>query len=84
MAQWEITRDLVCDGADNGVQGPRGFVAGIGLPHRFRLLDSGGKVYYHGICSEDGVFAPLDDFGMPNAGCTDIQYRNTAGQWEVL
>ena len=26
---------------------------------------------------DDGDFAPLNDFGMPNAGCTEIQYRCT-------
>jgi len=44
---------------------------------RFRMYDDDGEMYYEGIATpddgEDG-FAPLDDFGTPNAGCTEIRY----------
>jgi hypothetical protein len=26
-------------------------------------------------------FDPLDDYGMPNAGCTELQYREGNGPW---
>lgn len=56
---------------------------------RFRLLDDDGEVYYYGRwletdeCTEeyesgmfgqDGETAPYDNFGLPNAGCTQLEY----------
>lgn len=58
---------------------------------RFRLLDDDGEVYYYGrwleqddctadyedgMFGQDGEFSPLDCFGAPNAGCTELQYDN--------
>jgi hypothetical protein len=58
---------------------------------RFRLLDDDGEIYYYGRqletsdCTEEyengmwgaeSEFAPLDNFGRPNAGCTELQYPN--------
>ncbi len=64
--------------------------SGVGKP--FRILDDDGIVYYHGLwlntpdCDpyDAPEFQPLDDFGAPNAGATEIQYRNLHGQWETL
>lgn len=45
--------------------------------HQFRLLDGDREVYYEGLsddCDSENAFAPLDDFGEGNAGCTEIQY----------
>jgi len=51
----------------------------------FRMLDDDGEVYYEGKSTVADSFAPLDDFGMPNAGCTEIQYRNGDNHsWEGL
>lgn len=50
--------------------------------HKFRMLDDDGAVYYEGLSSSES-FAPLDDFGGPNAGCTMIEYHNN-GKWEML
>ena len=36
------------------------------------MLDDDRTVYYEGFLIGD-EFAPLDDFGEPNAGCTRIQ-----------
>jgi hypothetical protein len=53
--------------------------------HEFRLADGDDIVYYYGRCTSDSSFAPLDDYGMPNDGCTDIEYKNpTTGKWEAL
>ena len=52
-------------------------------PYKFRLLDDDGEVYYYGVSSNSSSFAPLDDFGMPNDGCTEIQYKKN-GVWETL
>jgi hypothetical protein len=58
---------------------------------RFRMLDDDGEIYYYGRwleeddCTEeyesgmwgqDSEFSPLDNFGAPNAGCTELQYDN--------
>ena len=51
--------------------------------HRFRMLDDDGMMYYKGYSDDSSSFEPLDDFGMPNAGCTDIQYWEN-GKWESL
>ena len=56
---------------------------------KFRMRDDGGTLYYEGACylpeglTED-AFAPLDDFGEPNAGATAIEYENLEGVWETL
>lgn len=89
-----------------GLTGPRSasdndvarLKAGEGI--RFRMLDDDREVYYYGRfleeddCSADYYaeeeFAPLDNFGTPNAGCTIIQYdngkRDAKGKviWETL
>jgi hypothetical protein len=55
----------------------------------FRMFDDDGTLYYEGKfalapdCHASG-FEPLDDFGMPNAGCTEIHYKDTAGEWRRL
>ena len=50
----------------------------------FRMLDDDGEVYYEGLATPDTDFEPLDDFGMPDSGCTEIQYKNKDGEWETL
>jgi hypothetical protein len=74
---WIITKDLfdTDQGTEVGVFGPRGVsetaVASLkaGDGFKFRMLDDDGEVYYH---------------GLPNAGCTDIQYRGRGGGWTSL
>ena len=48
------------------------------MPHKFRLLDDDGEVYYVGYYdgltkSADGAFAPLD-WAKWYAGCTTLEY----------
>ena len=56
----------------------------------FRMKDDDGELYYEGvmvITPEDGdeaEFRPLWDFGMPNAGATTIEYRQSDGTWTPL
>lgn len=98
MVIWEITKDKVCDGEDAGVKGPRGYDAiksrldGMGDEDKgtikFRMLDDDGEICYYGEMTTDDpggedLFAPLDHFGTPNAGCTSIQIRE-AGQWKTV
>lgn len=54
----------------------------------FQMFDDDGELYYSGInygdwTSEDG-FRPLDEYGEGAAGCTEIKYKNAAGEWETL
>jgi hypothetical protein len=88
---WVITTDHIDEGKSRGLQGPGGSTASVdeitanGLA--FRLNDDDGELYYEGVYlgpDDENLFAPLDDFGMPNAGCTSIQYRNALGAWETL
>lgn len=93
-------------GNAKGLTGPRSaslrdierLKAGEG--RRFRMLDDDGEIYYYGRQLEESdadkdyyaenEFAPLDNFGSPNAGCTEIQFdygkRDAKGKvvWESL
>jgi len=85
MARWIITEDKINNGADVGKKST------FGEPKKseavkFRMKDDDGEVYYHGLCDDsetEDAFEPLDDFGMPNAGCTSIEYFEN-GKWSVL
>ena len=75
---WEITRDLIEKGRNEGITS-KDWLRDVDLNFEYRLLDDDGKVYYYGIsndCNSQKAFAPLDDFGR-DAGCTAIQYRQT-------
>jgi len=53
---------------------------------RFRMYDDDGEHYYSGTLIMDGEaegFEPLDDFGMPGAGCTEIRLFEH-GRWATL
>lgn len=58
----------------------------------FRMYDDDGILYYVGKIwidpnSKDNEveFGPLEDFGTPNAGATEIRYKNgITGEWETL
>ncbi len=73
---WVITEDFI--GGATGVMGPRGVgytadeVRAQGRP--FEMRDDDGEVYYRGFLLGGNGFEPLDDFGRPNAGATDIYY----------
>lgn len=49
--------------------------------YRFKMFDDDGELYYTGRMvtfpngpSEEACYAPLGDFGTPNAGATEIRY----------
>ncbi|WP_409238397.1 hypothetical protein [Streptomyces sp. PA5.6] len=57
----------------------------------FRMYDSDQVLYTGRIITAEGEeggdddFGPLDDFGKPNAGCTEIHYFDAATQaWREL
>jgi hypothetical protein len=54
----------------------------------FRIYDDDGIRYYSGriVDSDRGSetdFGPLDDYGTPNAGATEIRYFDK-GKWQTL
>ena len=54
------------------------------------MLDDDGEVYYEGKIAwaadykNGSGFEPLEDFGHGNAGCTEIRYKDTDGEWRTL
>jgi len=55
-----------------------------GKGKKFQMFDDDGIRYYSGrIIGDYQGFEPLDDYGTPNAGCTDIKYFEN-GKWESL
>lgn len=94
---WIITRDVYADREgdehnDAGVMGPRGLSEAMaarlkrGEGDAFMMKDDDGELIYRGrIIGDYEGFEPLDDFGMPNFGCTEIWYQNKqTRKWEVL
>lgn len=98
MNAWTITKDYLADplarpctnsNAVGIVGGTRGamLTAQQIIDHpdakRFRMLDDDGETYYEGFLVGDDEFAPLDNFGEPNAGCTSIQVQENGAWVEV-
>ena len=95
MYAWTITsckEELV--GKHRNVVGPAGAtmdwreIRSHPLRQRFRMLDDDGTILFYGFLVEQGEddgFQPLDDFGQPGFGCTEIHYRpRHGGEWERL
>lgn len=98
MTQWTITIDhnpdprakpgTNCNAA--GIVGPRGakLTAQQICEHpdrqEFRMYDDDNELYYTGFLVGPDLFAPLDDFGTPNAGATRIDVKNAQGIWETV
>lgn len=57
-------------------------VAGEGI--RFKLYDDDDELYYEGRELNDISFAPLDDYGMPNAGAAHLKYLDPNKGWRTL
>jgi len=83
---WVITRDHYAEkynpeDNETGVMGPRSITPaqierlerGEGIT--FKMRDDDKELVYTGkIIGDFDGFEPLDDFGMPNFGCTEICY----------
>ena len=95
MNAWVITTDFFAN--SNAEPGTNANAAGITGPSdnrltadqivnhpeakMFRIYDDDYELYYEGFLIGD-EFAPLDDFGEPNAGCTAIQvFENNVWTW---
>ena len=95
---WIITVDKVFDPEfdkydDKGTAGPRNIPDAIykrlkkGEGQAFKMYDDDGNHYYSGRYigpDDETMFAPLNDFGTPNAGAVRIDYKNAAGKWEAI
>lgn len=79
---------------DAGTCGPRdapaAYLEALRADHEagaaFRMYDDDGELYYSGrrlpvYGDEEADFGPLEDFGAPNAGATEIHYRDERGAW---
>lgn len=74
---WIITYDHgVCNDCDNATQEQVDQLISDGYTESFKMFDDDGELYYTGYAKKDVDFDPLDDFGLPNAGCTRIHYYN--------
>jgi hypothetical protein len=84
MTSWTIDCDYI-EPSGRYCRAGRTFGArGVEMPHRWRVLDDDGEIYYAGRCSAPDSFAPLD-WAQPYAGATDIQYLDPAtGRWISL
>lgn len=90
---WIIMKDRLFDPKEEGSKSRFGcrspkwdeLSANNAPTFKFRLLDDDGEVYYEGKSTRNDSFAPLDNFGTPDAGCTEIQYWNEEKKaWETL
>jgi hypothetical protein len=93
---WIIDKDHIDDGDSKGITGPRSAPEALvqelrtnpDTGHKFRLYDDDDELYYEGRFLGDPyseeAFAPLDDYGTPNAGATRIDYLADNGKWVTL
>lgn len=93
MTMWTITVDNIATPGEPpatnsnavGLVGPRGAtltskqIIEHAFAKKFRMSDEDGTVYYEGYFVGVDEFAPLDDFGEPNAGCTSIEVLEDSG-----
>ena len=77
--RWIIEKDHI-SGECNGVSGPQNYNPKIKEGKvKFELFDDDKILYYTGVLfGKYEGFEPLDDFGMPNAGCTLVKIN---GEW---
>ena len=86
---WVITQDHdVCNDSPNATPEQVAQLKKDGFTAHFKMYDDDGILYYSGygkpLTDVEG-FEPLDDYGMPNAGCTEIKYRDSVtGKYETL
>jgi hypothetical protein len=82
---WTITRDYIENGAETGLTGPRNKSRHTANETAFKMYDDDGALYYAGkIWGDFDGSEPLDDFGTPAAGCTEIKLRDSDGVFRTL
>jgi hypothetical protein len=88
---WIITVDHI-ENSEKPVIGPSGISPELtahlnkNQGQKFKMYDDDGELYYSGrIIGDYSGFEPLDDYGTPNAGCTEIKlYNSTSNEWETV
>ena len=82
---WKITRNTQCTTC---LPTSPDFDLDVELPFKFKIFDNDDVLYLEGYsddCSSDYAFEPLDDYGEPALGATDIHYLNPkTGKYEPL
>jgi hypothetical protein len=81
--QWIITADHVEDDKRHMGHCSFGWLDSLDAPHEFQIYDDDGNLYYEGKATEIDTM-PLDDFAGPNAGATDIRFKNADGEFESI
>ena len=77
-----ITRDFI-DERSNATPEQINQIKHDGFTLHFKMYDDDGEHYYSGYAKEE-EFYPIDDYGMPNAGATEIKYRQPNGTYSTL
>ena len=81
---WKITEDYIENGRAVGTRSKDWTEedARERLLVRFQMFDDDRHLYYVGVIDEDATnpLAPLDDFGAPGAGCTEL-HTYERGEW---
>lgn len=85
---WLITKDFLVteesgpEGTNSnspGVNGPRDHKIPLEMiklnGRKFQMFDDDGVLYYEGFGLNCEGHEPLQDFGSPNAGCTEIKWE---------
>jgi hypothetical protein len=83
---WEITKEFNEDGSFKEVKIKSCGHDGRTLTEQFRMYDDDGILCYEGASNDsesEAGFDPLDDYGTPNFGCTEIRYLRE-GEWVTL
>lgn len=84
---WIITHQYIGEPEEVGIVGPMQATFSkneILKGKAFKMKDADGELVYRGrIIGSYNGFEPLDDFGAPNAGATEIWYFEK-GKWEEL
>jgi len=77
--RWIINKDHIHAHA-KGVEGPNNADKSVSSnPADFQIADDDGMIYFEGVLYGDyDGFEPLDDFGTPAAGATQIKLN---GEW---
>lgn len=72
-----------------GLMGPRGATMTAqdikAQGEKFRMYDDDGEFMAAGYIAGDyDGFEPMDDWGQPGLGATEIKYKGPSGAWETL
>lgn len=92
IIMWKITRNMI-DGREANCKKhlskdwSEEEVKKVRKLYKFRLSDDDREIYFYGVstdCCSEAAFRPLDELGRPGYGCTNIEYKNENGSWELL